>query len=46
METTDDHDGLVWCEDAGKWVAACECGPHEECPEHWLNCKLDEEVAR
>jgi hypothetical protein len=28
----------VWCVVAKEWVLVCPCGPHEECPEHLLNC--------
>jgi hypothetical protein len=35
----------VWCDVAGGEVPACECGPHEDCPEHLLNCVLAAEEA-
>ena len=28
----------VYCETVQAWVLSCGCGPHEECPEHALNC--------
>jgi hypothetical protein len=31
-------DRMVWCDVACGWVLACDCGPHEQCPEHLLNC--------
>jgi hypothetical protein len=34
------NDETVWCDAAGTEVPACGCGPHEECPEHLLNCLM------
>ena len=34
-------DLTVWCEVAQAWAFACWCGPHEDCPEHLLNCVVD-----
>jgi hypothetical protein len=28
----------VWCPDAERLVPVCECGPHDQCPEHSFNC--------
>jgi hypothetical protein len=33
--------GVVWCELAQAWVLACNCGLHEDCPEHLFNCVID-----
>ena len=35
-----DSDGTpyVYCEEVQAWVLSCGCGPHEDCPEHLLNC--------
>jgi hypothetical protein len=40
MRMMDDDEMWVWCETAGDVVLVCECGPHEQCPEHLLNCIL------
>lgn len=31
------------CPVTGKEVLTCPCGPHVECPEHFLNCLLGED---
>ena len=25
-----------------RWVPACSCGPHVDCPEHYTNCSVRE----
>jgi hypothetical protein len=34
----EDQDLYVRCELTGLPALRCACGPHEECPEHFLNC--------
>lgn len=36
-------DGVVevYCAEAERWVLACRCGPHTECPEHLGNCVME-----
>jgi hypothetical protein len=41
----DDDEMWVWCETAGDMVLVCECGPHEQCPEHLLNCILGGDLS-
>lgn len=36
----------VWCEVAQAMVPKCACGPHEQCPEHELNCVYFAEMDR
>jgi hypothetical protein len=41
MNETLNADGMVWCWIACDWVLPCSCGPHAECPEHYVNCVID-----
>jgi hypothetical protein len=38
--TRETLDGVVevYCAEVKRWVLACECGPHLQCPEHITNC--------
>jgi hypothetical protein len=35
------NDDVVWCELLQAWVLACDCGPHQDRPEHLFNCVID-----
>jgi hypothetical protein len=40
--TRDEGDGVleVYCDPVERWVCACPCGPHIDCPEHRFNCVM------
>jgi hypothetical protein len=35
----------VYCPEVERWVLACQCGPHIECPEHLLNCAMERSAS-
>jgi hypothetical protein len=36
-------DDLLICEVAHQQVLSCWCGPHLDCPEHYMNCVVTDE---